>query len=93
MRKNAMYLHIGSDVAVDTRSIIGIFDVDNTTVSRLGKRFLPEAGSRGEIIYANDELPRSFILTDNNGNNRIYISSMSTQVLARRSRENTAAEH
>ncbi len=80
-----MYLHIGNDITVDMRDVIGIFDVDNTTVSRLGKRFLPSAQKKGQIIYATEDLPKSFIITENKGNTYIYISSMSTQVLMRRS--------
>ena len=80
-----MYLHIGNDMVVNTRDIVGIFDVDNTTVSRQGKRFLPTAQKRGQIIYATEDLPKSFIITENNGKTLIYISSMSTQVLSKRS--------
>ncbi len=83
-----MYLHIGNDVVVNTRDVVGIFDVDNTTVSRQGKGFLPNAQKEGKIIYATEELPQSFIITENKGNTLIYISSMSTQVLMRRSLEN-----
>ena len=82
-----MYLHIGNDMVVNTRDVVGIFDVDNTTVSRLGKRFLPSAQKKGKIIYATEDLPKSFIITENKGNTLIYISSMSTQVLTRRSAE------
>lgn len=82
-----MYLHIGNNVVVNTRDVVGIFDVDNTTVSRQGKGFLPNAQKEGKIIYATEELPQSFIITENKGNTLIYISSMSTQVLMRRSLE------
>lgn len=80
-----MYLHIGNDMVVNTSDVVGIFDVDNTTVSRQGKSFLPLAQKRGEIIYATEDLPKSFIITENNGKHYVYISSMSTQVLLRRS--------
>ena len=82
-----MYLHIGNNVVVNTRDVVGIFDVDNTTVSRQGKGFLPNAQKERKIIYATEELPQSFIITENKGNTLIYISSMSTQVLMRRSLE------
>ena len=82
-----MYLHIGNNVVVNTNDVVGIFDVDNTTVSRQGKGFLPNAQKEGKIIYATEELPQSFIITENKGNTLIYISSMSTQVLMRRNLE------
>ncbi len=87
-----MYLHIGNDVVVNTRDIVGIFDVDNTTVSRQGKRFLPAAQKKDQIIYATEDLPKSFIVTENKGNTLVYISSMSTQVLAKRNEENNFTE-
>lgn len=83
-----MYLHIGNDVVVRTCDIVGIFDVDNTTVSRLGKRFLHTAQENGEIVYATEDMPKSFIITNSRGRTTVFISSMSTQVLNKRNDEN-----
>lgn len=82
-----MYLHIGNDVIVNSKNIVGIFDIENTTVSRLGKNFLGEAQRRSEVIYATEELPKSYIIVRKNKKNTIYISSMSTQVLLRRANQ------
>ena len=38
-----MYLRISSSHVVLKSDIIGIFDMDNTTVSRQGRDFLPNA--------------------------------------------------
>ena len=35
-----MYLSIGNDMAVRDRSIIGIFDLDNTSTSKRTREFL-----------------------------------------------------
>ena len=37
-----MYLRVEENIVVNTKDIIGIFDMDNTTVSRLGRNFLKE---------------------------------------------------
>ena len=37
-----MYLHIGNDYSVDIRDIIGIFDMDNTTVTGTTKKLLEQ---------------------------------------------------
>ncbi|MDY3031859.1 MAG: DUF370 domain-containing protein [Clostridia bacterium] len=79
-----MYIHIGGDMVVNTRDVVGIFDVDNTTVSRQGKRFLPMAQKNNRIIYATEELPKSFIVTERKGKTLVYISPMSTQSLNKR---------
>ena len=34
-----MYIHLGQDTVVSTDSIIGIFDIENTSVSRDTKAF------------------------------------------------------
>lgn len=79
-----MYLHIGNDIIVDINKIVGIFDMDNTTVSRLGRRFLPRAEKDGVIINATEDLPKSYVVTNHSGETRIYISSVSSQVLSKR---------
>ena len=38
-----MYLHLGQSVVVAYRDVIGIFDMDNTTSSRLTRNFLNQA--------------------------------------------------
>ena len=45
-----MYVGIGGDMAVRDRSIIGIFDLDNTTTSRHTRSFLSEAEQHGVVI-------------------------------------------
>ncbi len=79
-----MYLHLGNDCAVDADTIIGVFDIDNTTVSKRGRRFLPDAEKSGQTVNVSDDLPRSFIVTDDSGYVTVYISSISPQTLLKR---------
>lgn len=79
-----MYLHIGNDIIVDINKIVGIFDMENTTVSRLGRRFLPNAQQNGIIINATEDLPKSYVVAKRGGETRVYVSSVSTQVLSKR---------
>ncbi|MGN0150188.1 MAG: extracellular matrix regulator RemB [Clostridia bacterium] len=79
-----MYLHIGNDIVVNINHIVGIFDMDNTTVSRLGREFLPKAQNDGIIINATEDLPKSYVLTKHGKEARVYISSVSSQVLSKR---------
>lgn len=78
-----MYLHLGNNIVINTDEIIGIFDTDNTTVSRQGKNFLPHAEDSGIIINAASDLPQSFVVTRRNNLIRVYISSYSSKVLAK----------
>lgn len=79
-----MYLHIGNDIVTNSKDIIGIFDMDNTTVLRQGRQFLPKAEKRGIIINAADDLPKSYVVTHRKNKSRVYIASVSTQVLSKR---------
>ena len=79
-----MYLNVGADILVRKRDIIGIFDMDNTTVSRLGKSFLPKAQRGGIIIDAAEDLPKSYVVADSGGETRVYFSSLASKILARR---------
>ena len=78
-----MYLSIGNDMAVRDRSIIGIFDLDNTSTSRRTREFLEKAEQEGEVVPC-DDLPKSFIVTVEYGMVRIYLSSLSTATLEKR---------
>ena len=42
------YLHIGQNVMLEDRRIIGIFDLDNTSTSKLTRQFLNAAEEEGE---------------------------------------------
>ncbi|MBR4720155.1 MAG: DUF370 domain-containing protein [Clostridia bacterium] len=81
-----MYLHLGGDAAVKVDDIIGIFDMDNTTVSAKTRAFLKNAQKNGEISDITDDLPKSFILTENSGKTQVYITSPSTRTLLKRAK-------
>ena len=78
-----MYLNIGSDMAVRDKSVIGIFDMDNTSTSKRTREFLARAEQAGEVVPC-DDLPKSFILTAEYGLNRIFLTSLSSATLEKR---------
>ena len=78
-----MYLSIGSDLAVRESSIIGIFDLDNTSTSKRTRDFLTNAEKEGQVIPC-DDLPKSFVLTAEYGFNRIHLTSLSSYTLEKR---------
>ncbi len=86
-----MYLSIGNDMAVRERSIIGIFDLDNTTCSKITKKFLRTAEKNGQVIAAGDELPKSFILTEEFGMERVHLSQFSSQTMEKRMEKEEAS--
>ncbi len=78
-----LYLNIGGDFAVRTASIIGIFDLDNTSTSKRTRDFLAAAEKEGQVVPC-DDLPKSFILTREYGMNRVYLTSLSAATLEKR---------
>ena len=78
-----MYLSIGNDMAVRDTSIIGIFDMDNTTVTARGREFLTRAEEEGQVVPC-DDLPKSFVLTTQYGFSRVYLTSLNTVTLEKR---------
>ena len=78
-----MYLNIGNDMAVRDKSIIGIFDMDNTSTSKRTREFLEKAEKEGQVIPC-DDLPKSFILTAEYGFSRVRLTSLSPSTLEKR---------
>ncbi len=81
-----MYLHLGSDIIVNMKDIIAVFDMDNTTVAKSSRAFLAKAQQEGEVISAAEELPKSYIVTSYKGQTRVYLSSISPSTLLKRAK-------
>ena len=78
-----MYLSIGNDMAVREKSIIGIFDMDNTSTSKRTREFLAKAEKDGLVVPC-DDLPKTFVLTAEYGLNRIHLTALSSYTLEKR---------
>ena len=78
-----MYVNIGSDMALRDRSIIGIFDMDNTTISARTRKFLNRAEQEGNVVPC-DDLPKSFVLTVEYGMEHVHLTALSSQTLEKR---------
>jgi hypothetical protein len=76
-----MYLHIGNGKSVKQKDIIGIFDLDTATVSRITKDFINKRQKEGAVTYLDSDLPRAFILLDEKGKTRVRLSRISTSGL------------
>ncbi len=78
-----MYLNIGGDFAVRQRSVLGIFDLDNTSTSKRTRAFLAAAEKEGQVVPC-DDLPKSFVLTSEYGLTRVYLSPLGAATLEKR---------
>lgn len=80
-----MYLHLGMDKVITFDEIIGIFDLDTTTVSKRTRDYLAKAEKAGIVENICYDIPKSFIVCrDKNGNEKVYISQISSTTLLKR---------
>ena len=73
-----MYLHIGNGVSVKENDIIGIFDLDTSTVSKITKKFINSKSRDGDLEYTDSDLPRSFVLCKEGKKTKIKLSRISS---------------
>ena len=59
-----MYIHIGGRSVKRSDEIIGIFDMDGKYRAEITMDFLKNAQREGKTSSADDDLPRAFVLTD-----------------------------
>ena len=81
-----MFVNAGNE-EIPKKDIIGIFDTDTATVSKKTRDMLAAAEKRGQIRLLTDDLPRSFIITEKNGEQTVYLSQYSAATLLGRSQE------
>ena len=80
-----MYVHLGNDISVPDRHIVGIFDIDYCSVDKRTREFLAAAQKDGRIVEVSPaELPRSFVVTSDGDGRKVYVTNVSPQTLARR---------
>ncbi|EHI96972.1 hypothetical protein CDLVIII_0234 [Clostridium sp. DL-VIII] len=79
-----MFLHLGENVVVPIKDIIGIFDLQNTMYSSDTIQFLRLAEEDGFVERITDEKPKSFIIAEVNNKSKIYLSPISSTTLTKR---------
>lgn len=78
------YLHLGKDTSIEIKKIVGIFDLDMTTVSKHTRQFLSKAEKENRVVSVSAELPKSYIVYDFDGEYSIYLSQLSPATLLKR---------
>ncbi len=80
-----MFIHIGHETVIIDKEIIGIYDMENTTVMKNTVDYLNKAEKNGEVRnVAPYELPKSFIVCDEPEGRVIYISPVSVGTIIKR---------
>jgi hypothetical protein len=79
-----MYLHLGQDEVVPSKTVVGIFDLDITSQSGITRKYLKNAQQSGAVVNVSEELPKSFVVCEEGGNSKIYLSQLSSSTLLKR---------
>ena len=79
-----MYLHLGNDVIVKISDIVGIFDIENTTTGKNTGHLLDRAQKEGRAINVTYEMPKSFVICMQDGEEKVYVCQMSAATLRKR---------
>lgn len=85
-----MYLHLGNGFLARDEDVVGIFDLDNTTGSRITRDFLTRAEKAGNVVNTAEDIPRSFVVCAEKRKKkrtRLYLSQLSPATLLKRSAE------
>lgn len=79
-----MYLHLGGQTVVREKDIVAILDLETTSVSKKTKEFLKINEKLGLMENISDDIPKSYVICNENGNTKIYISQISSATLLKR---------
>lgn len=82
-----LYIHIGNNRVLKTKKIVGVFDMDTSTVSKISREFLENEEKNGRLISEFDDLPRSFVIVSESKGSKTYISSLNAAAINRRSKK------
>ncbi len=80
-----MIIHIGNDIILHEEEIIGIFDLENSSISKFTKEYLRKKQQENQVISVTRELPKSFVVTVNHKKESVYLSQLAPSTLKKRS--------
>ena len=73
---------MGEDKIVRSRNIVGIFDLDTSTVKKTTRNFLNSNEKLKKVETLSSEIPRSFVVCDDSTEkNKIFLSPINSTTL------------
>ena len=75
-----MFLFLGGDVSVRSDDVIGVFDIEECSVSRTTADYLNSCQKKSLIVNVSEDIPKSFIVTSDH----TYISNVSHSTICKR---------
>lgn len=81
-----MYIHLGERISVHDSTVIGVFDIENTTIGQDTRRYLNTLEKQGRVISVSEEMPKSFVVCMEPDGEKAYISPISAATLRKRAK-------
>ena len=78
-----MYIHLGRDYVLNDRDVIGIFNLETTTISPRGREFLNYVQKNSAVVSLSEELPQCYVLADAPVDT-VYLSELSSTAMKKR---------
>ena len=82
--KRINYIHLGKGSVINTGGIVGVFDLDITSQSHITRAYLAAAEKDGQVVNAAEDIPKSFVVTEENGQRRVYLTQLASATLLKR---------
>lgn len=79
-----MFIHIGDNIAIPLKGIVGVFDLEGTTITKDTREFLKVAEEEGFVNTVSNKMPRSFIVTEQNKQSVVYVTPISVSTIKKR---------
>ncbi len=76
-----MFLHVGNNRNIRIKDIVGIFDMDNSTISMVTRKFLGGKQKNMLVEAVSGEIPKSFILYRDENDYKVCFSPLSVAAL------------
>ena len=76
-----MFLQVGNNKSILIERVVGIFDMDNATLSAVTRKYLNQKQREGLVESAIEELPKSFVLYTDGDEYKICFSQLSSSAL------------
>jgi len=74
LSKTVNFIHLGGNVSVYSDDLLGVFDIERTTVNPAVNKFLAKAQKSGKIYYCSLDMPKSFVLTEDT----VFVTNVGT---------------
>ena len=79
-----MYLHLGKGKVVKTKDIIAIMDLESSSISPNTREFLRIVEEEGFVRNVSEEIPKTFVVCEIDGQSVVYVTNISSKALSGR---------